>query len=204
MDSMKVILARHGQTVWNQQGRLQGRLNSDLTDQGKAQADRLATEVKQYRFAKVYSSPAIRCMETCKVISPDFEINDLLQEQNFGSYEGLSLHDIDRRDPSARAIIRGEHPSAKACRNAESLLQVAHRANRFLDMVSSNHRHNETILVLTHGNFLKALIWWIHAQDQASASQYTHFNCAYSEITYSNNEWTVSFWGKASHLIGVL
>ncbi|MDG9672047.1 histidine phosphatase family protein [Hahella sp. CR1] len=203
MDSMKVILARHGQTIWNQQGRLQGRLNSDLTDQGKAQADRLATEVRHYRFAKVYSSPALRCMETCKVISPDFEVCDLLQEQNFGSYEGLSLHDIDRRDPSARAVIRGEHPHQKAGENSESLAEVAQRASQFLNRLATHHQ-DDTLLAITHGNFLKALIWWIHAQDHTSASQYTHFNCAYSEITYSNNEWTVSYWGKASHLIGVL
>ncbi|WLQ16279.1 histidine phosphatase family protein [Hahella aquimaris] len=201
---MRIILARHGQTIWNQQGLLQGSLNSDLTDQGKAQADRLATEMKPYRFAKVYSSPALRCMQTCKVIAPDFAICDLLQEQNFGSYEGLSLHDIDRIDPTARAVIRGEHPHQKAGENSESLAEVAQRASRFLNLLANMHHQDDTILAVTHGNFLKALIWRIHAQDQASASRYTHFNCAYSEITYSNNEWTVSFWGKASHLIGVL
>jgi probable phosphoglycerate mutase len=97
-----IILLRHGQTLWNLEGRYQGQLNSDLTDLGKEQAKENALKIakligfspKKNSF-KFFSSPLGRAKETAYIIcdtlgldrdSVLFDSN--IQEVNYGIFEG--------------------------------------------------------------------------------------------------------------------
>jgi len=97
-----IILLRHGQTLWNVEGRYQGQLNSDLTDLGKKQAKENALKIaKLIGFSlpkssfKFFSSPLGRAKETAYIIcdtlgldrdSVLFDSN--IQEVNYGIFEG--------------------------------------------------------------------------------------------------------------------
>ncbi|NET23734.1 MAG: histidine phosphatase family protein, partial [Okeania sp. SIO1H5] len=52
----KIWVIRHGETVWNRQGRYQGFLDSPLTEKGIQQAQRLRQRLSGYRFDAIYSS----------------------------------------------------------------------------------------------------------------------------------------------------
>lgn len=94
-----MFVLRHGQTVWNQQGKFQGRKDTPLTDKGKNQALRqkelLATlpDVP----SKTFCSPIGRAVQTAILAlgSPvDLTLDVRLQEIDFGAWEGATVADI--------------------------------------------------------------------------------------------------------------
>ena len=94
-----IILLRHGQTLWNVEGRYQGQLNSDLTALGKLQAIENALKISNVidlnKPFKFFSSPLGRAKETTLIICEKLGINEdkiifdsNLQEVNYGIFEG--------------------------------------------------------------------------------------------------------------------
>ena len=61
---MKLYLIRHGQTLWNQEGKIQGKTDIPLNDEGRKQAGLLAEAMENRPVGAVYSSPLKRAFET--------------------------------------------------------------------------------------------------------------------------------------------
>ena len=99
-DALPIVsLARHGETVWNLQGRVQGHGNSGLSDLGKRQADLLADRLMKRDTDVVYSSDLQRALDT---ISPYLARSgktatstEALREKCFGDWEGLTSADLE-------------------------------------------------------------------------------------------------------------
>lgn len=102
----EILLVRHGETLWNAEGRYQGRLDSPLTDRGIAQAtaigDRLAS--MNIRPAKIVASPLGRTRQTAAILidrsglqSPVYD--GRLAEVSMGSWDGLTQFEIDMEWP---------------------------------------------------------------------------------------------------------
>lgn len=85
---MNIYIARHGETKWNVEGRMQGFKNSDLTQRGISDARSLGESLKNIDFDYIYSSPLGRALDTAKYIRKDDSINiildDSLKELNLG------------------------------------------------------------------------------------------------------------------------
>ena len=99
MNLPKIYLIRHGQTVWNAEGKYQGQLNSPLTPKGEAQAEangeKLLNYLKDTKEFTFYSSPLGRASSTAKIIADviafDKEkivFDNRIQEINYGIFEG--------------------------------------------------------------------------------------------------------------------
>ncbi|RPE71744.1 putative phosphoglycerate mutase [Pacificibacter maritimus] len=95
-----IFLLRHGQTTWNLEGRLQGRLNSPLTEKGRSQALQqraiLGAVFATYPNIPVHSSPLERAHETAILAAEDRDVTtqDMLMEVSAGSWEGRLRADI--------------------------------------------------------------------------------------------------------------
>jgi broad specificity phosphatase PhoE len=95
-----IFLLRHGQTEWNLEGRLQGRLDSPLTERGRAQAlmqrDILQPVFGAYPRIGIHASPLGRAWDTaqCAATGHGVQANDLLMEVSAGSWEGRLRADI--------------------------------------------------------------------------------------------------------------
>ena len=85
---MKIYLVRHGETDWNQAGRLQGQTDIDLDAQGFAQAAEAAERLKEVPFEIAFCSPLIRARHTAETIVGERKItlttDERLRELNFG------------------------------------------------------------------------------------------------------------------------
>ncbi|SFV69814.1 Phosphoglycerate mutase family (Rhiz) [hydrothermal vent metagenome] len=99
MNLPTIILLRHGQTIWNVEGRYQGQLNSNLTDLGKKQAKNNALKIAKLIGTnpeiKFFSSPLGRAKETSSIICDTLDLDknkiifdDNIQEVNYGIFEG--------------------------------------------------------------------------------------------------------------------
>jgi probable phosphoglycerate mutase len=103
-----ILLVRHGETRWNLERRIQGRLDSPLTQRGVAQAQavgRLLRRLPEAEFARIVASPLGRAQRTAELIRghltarPELIIDDRLREISAGSWDGLTFRDIEQCSP---------------------------------------------------------------------------------------------------------
>lgn len=89
-----VALLRHGETRWSREGRIQGRTDIPLSDEGRA---RLATCALpgEWLGARVASSPLRRCLETASSLGIEaVDAEDRLAEMSWGEWEGRRLEEL--------------------------------------------------------------------------------------------------------------
>ncbi len=158
MKKINYYYVRHGRTVYNDQGRMQGWCDSPLTESGIQDAYKAREILKDVPFRYAYSSDFPRCRTTAGIIleGRDIEIrySEKLRETNFGSLEGLVINDhyedIDYRRKVTLdwSDIGGENQEMEqkrvkeiyreiydACDDGDSVLVVSHGAV-FLHMLN--------------------------------------------------------------------
>jgi broad specificity phosphatase PhoE len=147
-----ILLARHGETDWNAEHRVQGHTDRHLNERGLAQARALAEELAAQRVDAVYSSDLARALETARAVAEPrglhVETVPDLRERDFGSWEGLLDVEILERFPQARTGPwgDGETPEELAERVLSALRQIAER------------HPGGTVLVVSHGGPLRAVL----------------------------------------------
>jgi broad specificity phosphatase PhoE len=100
---MRLILIRHGETLWNEQHKFQGISDIELSRKGMSQAKKLAESLKEEAIAKIYTSPLIRARQTAEQIARYHDcqviIVEDLKELNQGRLEGLTVEELHRDFP---------------------------------------------------------------------------------------------------------
>ena len=143
-------LMRHGETVWNRDGRLQGGLDAPLTALGQRQAAWQADLVRGCLGGR-FSSPQGRAIETARRVfeGQDFALDADLSEVGIGSFAGRLLDDLRRKAP---AVFEGPPLSwYDRCPGGEGLQALERRCRVFLE------RLDRPALIVTHGITLRML-----------------------------------------------
>lgn len=104
-----IYIVRHGETDWNVEGRYAGRIDVDINNVGKEQAQKIKEKLKDTDFYKVFSSPLKRAYNTAKIICDnDIETDDRIIERSNGELEGKLKTEIelkiDFNDPLERRL----------------------------------------------------------------------------------------------------
>ena len=98
---MRLILLRHGETVWNIDKRLQGHDNSPLSERGIEQAKSIAGTVRALAPARVVASDLGRARQTAEVIGyGDAPSDARLRELNMGEWTGERKSDLIAHQPT--------------------------------------------------------------------------------------------------------
>ena len=159
MPFQKFYLLRHGQTEWNVARRLQGRLDSELTQIGQAQALRQA-EIMCPVLAKnpnlsILSSPQGRALTTAKIATnaQEFKImtDPRLREISAGSWDGCYLADIEESHASLFNQARNPFELMFFAPDGEGASAVQTRCEDFLNQQSA------PAMLVTHGATLCVL-----------------------------------------------
>ncbi len=151
-----ILLARHGETDWNREGRFQGWADPPLNATGRAQAVDLSVELMAEELAAVYSSPLRRAYETAEVVAASRGLEpvtvDALREVDVGSWSGLSRAEIEQRFPEqyARWLDYGQ-----GWEDGETYEQMVDRVVEALQELAEA-RDGERILAVTHGGPMRA------------------------------------------------
>ena len=109
-----IYLLRHGQTEWNAQHRLQGRMDSPLTARGVEQARRMERTLRSLLDRgtewRLVASPQPRARTTAEIVGAgcglSISIDDRLREASMGAWEGLTRQEIDGRWPNPSGAYR--------------------------------------------------------------------------------------------------
>ena len=95
---MRIAFLRHGPTDWNEEGRIQGRIDMPLSAAGRAKMAGLLPPAG-FERVRAFTSPLSRARETAALLGfPDAAPDARLSEHNWGDWEGLTRNEILARD----------------------------------------------------------------------------------------------------------
>lgn len=137
-----VYLVRHGQTLFNQQHKIQGFCDSPLTDLGIQQAKvaRSYLEKNGITFQAAFTSTSERAVDTLELLTDQpYERRKNLREWNFGSYEGEGEH-LNPPLPYNDFFVQF---------GGEAQTEVVARINHEITEIAE--QHEGAILIVTHG-----------------------------------------------------
>lgn len=155
---MYIYLTRHGETLWNVQGRTQGTKDIPLTGRGIQQADELAMRLENEGITQIYTSSLERAYQTAVIVGAKIGIKpekmDELKEVNFGIWEGLSRQEIEDNYPGQLERHRSDFNFAPEC--GESLASLESRIRKFIKYMINNK--GKRVLLVTHACPIRMLI----------------------------------------------
>jgi len=150
-----LILVRHGRTAANSEGRLQGRLDQDLDELGRRQADAVARFVgESVQVDAVIASPLKRAQQTAAAFGLPVETDDRWMELAYGEFEGVKHADVGGevwerwRVDRNWAPDQGESFAALDARTRDACEDLVDRAS------SSN------VVVVSHVSPIKSAVAW--------------------------------------------
>lgn len=159
---MKLILARHGETAWNAEGRYQGQEDIPLSDVGESQARLLGERLRHVHIDKVVASPLKRALRTAELAVGEDRLARLttdkgLMEIAHGTWEGLLAAEIRERDPDRLHAWR-HAPHEVLMPEGESLQHVLDRAWPALARAMEGLGEHDTLLVVAHDAVNRVLL----------------------------------------------
>jgi len=154
LQRMRILLARHGETPWNAEGRYQGQIDIPLSPVGEGQARALGERLQTLQIDRAVASPLSRAQATAKAALGAareglLQIDADLQEIAHGEWEGLLASEINDKDP-ARLRAWREEPDTVLMPGGESLRQVLDRSWRGLVCATDGLGPDDTLLVVAH------------------------------------------------------
>ncbi len=154
-----VVVWRHGQTDYNRDGRVQGRVDIPLNDDGLAQAAQAAQNLAALGPAAIFSSPLSRALQTAQALSDltgaEVRTRQDLVERSFGAWEGKTRQEIKSGWPGEYGRWRaGEDPEGVGVETRE---QVARRFGGALEEIARGARQAAAqdqgpVVVVAHGS----------------------------------------------------
>ena len=199
----RFYLVRHGQTDWNQEKRMQGQHETDLTPLGKKQAIALGERLEDIEFDLVYSSPQRRAMETTRLILGKRQIpiipDDALKEILMGDWQGILIEDLMKEYPEEIDLF-WHHPEQYRREGCETYDDVRKRAGQFMERTAAENP-GKNILVVTHGALLKTLYTYFKYQPIAEIAHAVHpLSTAIAIVEKRDGIWNVMSWNDTEHL----
>lgn len=160
MGERRLILVRHGQTDYNATGRMQGQLDTELSDVGRAQAMEAAQVLRERKVSHVWSSDLIRARDTARILADawgcDVTEDPRLRETDLGLWQGASHTEVDKDYPGQRAYWRFDPTWAPP--GGETRLQVAERAHELvMETMCTEAFDDGDVVMVAHGGTIGAL-----------------------------------------------
>ena len=198
----RFILVRHGETLWNQQRRMQGQSDSPLSETGVRQARQLAQRLKQIDFGALYSSDSGRAHCTARCVADatghDIVLEPRLRERHFGVFEGLTGGEIQASYPDDYARFNSRDPEY-VVPGGESAQQFRTRALGCLGELALRHA-GAVLVVITHGLVLDMAYRAAHGIALTAPRTFNLINASLNRFRFDGATWHAETLGDASHL----
>ncbi|MBT8146410.1 MAG: histidine phosphatase family protein [Gammaproteobacteria bacterium] len=191
---MRLHFIRHGETNWNAIRRIQGQMESHLTELGKQQAEQLAEHMQVYPISQVYCSSSVRTRETASILfrslprasQPSISYQDNLREIHLGPWEGNFYDDLAQQDPEQFHNFWNE-PHQFSLTGAETFQELQQRG---IDAVNEIVRQSpaEDAAIVSHGALIKSIL--CHFEERPLSRLWEPprmHNCAHSIMKFDGD-----------------
>lgn len=161
----KLVMLRHGQTEYNAGSRMQGQLDTDLSELGRAQAVAAAEVLCKRQPLLIVSSDLRRAYDTAVTLAErtgnEVEVDARLRETHLGDWQGLTHLEVDAIAPGARLAWRDD--ARWAPHGGESRVDVAERSVPLVEEITANQpewgldESDRPVVLVAHGGLIAAL-----------------------------------------------
>jgi probable phosphoglycerate mutase len=158
-------MLRHGQTEFNAGSRMQGQLDTDLTDLGRGQALAAAEVLAKRQPLLIVSSDLRRAYDTAVILAErsglTVGVDTRLRETHLGDWQGMTHHQVDAASPGARLAWRDD--ATWAPHGGESRIDVADRSMPLVGEIYRNEPEwgaddcDRPVVLVAHGGLIAAL-----------------------------------------------
>lgn len=160
----KLILIRHGQSIWNQENRFTGWVDVPLTEAGREEARKAASHLSGIKIDVAYTSALSRAQETLREIILKLGIDvpvirdQALNERHYGDLQGLNKEDTAKKY-GADQVKLWRRSFDIPPPNGEALKQTAERTLPFFERcIMGDIRQGKNVLVVAHGNSNRSIV----------------------------------------------
>lgn len=147
---IKIYIARHGETTWNEEGRIQGRSDPGLSPKGYLQSLDLRHHLKDRPLSAIYTSTRQRSILTAEPLANQLGLaiqsQPELDEIAFGILEGKLLHHFDEEIKSEWERFKDDR-FVYRIPGAENYADVANRVRPFAERLLQVHEGQEILIV---------------------------------------------------------
>ena len=163
---MQIYIVRHGETLWNKDGRLQGATDIELSESGREVARRTGAALKDTIIDKIYTSPLKRAYGTACLIRGDRDIDivadERLKEVCFGKLEGQRMEDM-KKDPDSHFKYFFDAPERYVPdEGGEELEELCKRTREFMEEVVLPQADTlSRIMIVGHGAMNKSIMCFV-------------------------------------------
>ena len=199
-----IYIARHGETAWNAQQRIQGHTDVALSERGQEQAQMLANRLAAVPLAAAYASDLQRAADTARAVIGSrpvpLTLTPELREYHKGIFEGLTPAECQQRHPDLYAASLVNDLDF-APPGGESIRQTAARIAAIVQQIRRRHP-DDSVLIVGHGGSLRAALVSLLELPPPANWKFIMHNCSLTIIhTYPDNA-VLHLYNDTSHLTG--
>ena len=196
-----ILLIRHGETAANVERRWQGHADWPLTEDGEAQAERVAAALPPLDV--IFSSPLARARQTALAVAGHQGVplheDERLKEIGFGSWENKTKVEIEAADSEGYArLLSGEDVARGG--TGETFLGVRRRMTEAIESIVAAHPGG-TVGVVSHGGASRAYLTGVLGIAFGDRNRLRSLdNTAFGRIVYGRRGPFLASWNTAPHL----
>ena len=150
MSTIKIVLIRPGQTDYDGQRRITGRLDIPLNKLGVGQLTKTVEEVSHLPIGQIYASPCQSAVRTAEALAAIFDIKvkqlDRLQNADLGLWQGKLIDEVKARQPKVYRR-RQEDPASVCPPEGEMLVNVRQRVRDALEKIVGRNKSDVIAIV---------------------------------------------------------
>lgn len=161
----RLVMLRHGQTEYNAGSRMQGQLDTELSDLGRDQAAAAVEVLAKRQPLLIVSSDLKRALDTAVTLGDragiSVEVDQRLRETHLGDWQGLTHLEVDAAAPGARLAWRDN--ARWAPHGGESRVDVAERSMPVVAELVAEQQEwgidgpERPVVLVAHGGLIAAL-----------------------------------------------
>jgi len=194
-----LFLIRHAQSAANADGRIQGWLDSPLSEAGRQQVQALCERFRSTPLDAVYASPLARAADTAQAIAAIHNLavilDDRLKEYNMGQWTGLNRAEIEALSPGVD--LEAEHELVVP--GGETAQEMRERVEPFVREVVGRHA-GQSVAVITHGGTLGMLVGAMIGLPVMRRHPFSFGNASVTEVTHQRGRWRLRQLNDQCHL----
>lgn len=189
-----LILVRHGRTVANAHGLLQGRADRPLDDVGRAQARRLAEVLAPVE--RVVTSPLARARSTAEAISPHVVDDERWIELDYGELDGQPVAEV-----ADETWARWRSDPDFAPPGGESLTTLDRRVRTACEELAAEAALRD-VVVVSHVSPIKAAVAWAVGGDVSLSWRIRLAPASITRIAFDGHRPVLQSFNETLHLAG--
>jgi len=200
--SLRFIFVRHGETTGNSSIRFFGKTDVPLSDEGHKQMKAVCEALKAEDFDAIFTSPLCRTVEGARIISGDrktplFQIKEF-REIDFGRWEGLTLEEIEKKDPLMfiewrKAFWKFDYPEGE--RRDDFVKKVKSGIDGILSRINEG-----TVLLVLHKGIIRTSIYYLLGNLDNYSENFQADLGSIHELERINGTWNYKKMNYTEHL----